>query len=307
MSRWFAFAVAVAFSTAALAVPYGFRYMGSRVVSQGRHVYWYWNVDAVEIGPYGNSFVARMYARNVELAEERAYAAVVRCDTKTYRRYDSKEPFEAIDDGDPVYAVWRAGCVEGRAVQRDVRYARLNAATADGGEEASVAGVAQGDARSRDQPTRAGAAAGAADKPQDTPGAGASATVASKTLPATAGAPRAPDEPKAVASAGDPRRVDQCVRLRDVIPTPFGDAEITNTCGHDVEVALCYKGGQGRAYDCPSPVRGTRAESLPPGASRRLPEYRRGSNKGIVVVACKGAIGTVFPQLDLRAGRNGCY
>jgi hypothetical protein len=35
----------------ALAVPPGYRYVGSRVVSAGRVVYWYWNADHVEIAP----------------------------------------------------------------------------------------------------------------------------------------------------------------------------------------------------------------------------------------------------------------
>src|SRR5664279_1977605 len=143
MWRWVAFVVAVLWCAQALAVPFGYRYVGSRVVSEGRHVYWYWNVDAVEIGPYGNSFVARMYARNVELGEERSYAAIIRCDTRTYRRFDSKEPFEAIDEGDPVFAVWRAGCADGRAVQRDARFERLNGSSAKAGTESGGESVAR--------------------------------------------------------------------------------------------------------------------------------------------------------------------
>ncbi|MET0866567.1 MAG: sulfite exporter TauE/SafE family protein, partial [Pseudorhodoplanes sp.] len=45
-----------------LAVPPGYRYMGSRVVSAGRVVYWYWDASHVEIGPAGNTFVAHMHA-----------------------------------------------------------------------------------------------------------------------------------------------------------------------------------------------------------------------------------------------------
>ena len=45
------------------AVPIGYRYIGSMAVSEGRIVYWYWNVDYVEFGPQGTTFVARMHAR----------------------------------------------------------------------------------------------------------------------------------------------------------------------------------------------------------------------------------------------------
>src|SRR5262245_2614140 len=111
---------------AALAVPVGYRYVGSRVVSEGRVVFWYWNVDHVEIGPYGVSFVARMYARAVDVNQERPFVAMVRCDSRTYRSVDSRETFEAIEDGEPIYAVWRAGCDNGRAVDGLQRHARLN-------------------------------------------------------------------------------------------------------------------------------------------------------------------------------------
>ena len=315
MWRWVAFVVAVLWCAQALAVPFGYRYVGSRVVSEGRHVYWYWNVDAVEIGPYGNSFVARMYARNVELGEERSYAAIIRCDTRTYRRFDSKEPFEAIDEGDPVFAVWRAGCADGRAVQRDARFERLNGSSAKAGTESGGESVAR--AGSEPAATKpAPAAAGTAVRvPTDKERAGVAAsgtpaTAAAMATPPSPAGVRVPDDAKAASapgSPGDPRRVDQCIRLVEGKPSQFGDATIANTCGFDVEVVLCYKGGKGGTYDCPAPVRGMRSDSLPTGTTRQLPEYRRGNNKGIVLVACRGTIGTVFPQLDLRAGKNGCF
>jgi hypothetical protein len=49
-----------------------------------------------------------------------------------------------------------------------------------------------------------------------------------------------------------------------------------------------------------------RADSLGPGATHNLPEYKRGSNRGIALVACKGAIGTVMPQLNTDGGKTGC-
>ena len=101
-------------ATPAWSVPVGYRYIGSRVVSEGRVVYWYWNVDHVEIGPFGVSFVARMYARAVDINQERPFVAVVRCDTRKYRGIDSPGPYESIEDGDPIGAVWSAGMRQGR-------------------------------------------------------------------------------------------------------------------------------------------------------------------------------------------------
>jgi hypothetical protein len=65
---------------ATAAVPPGYRSIGSRVVSAGRHVHWYWDVGHIQVAAQGNAFVARMRARNVELDEERSYVAIVRCD-----------------------------------------------------------------------------------------------------------------------------------------------------------------------------------------------------------------------------------
>ena len=85
----------------------------------------------------------------------------------------------------------------------------------------------------------------------------------------------------------------------------LGDAAITNTCSFPVEVVYCYKGGRGGTFDCPSPPRRMRADSLRPGATHPLPEYKRGSNNGIALVARKGEIGTVMPQLN-AGGKTGC-
>ena len=81
----------------ALAVPPGYRYVGSRVVSGGRVVYWYWNADHVEVAPTGLSFVAYMYARAADVNHERPYVAIVRCDSRTYRDVAARVPDEPRD------------------------------------------------------------------------------------------------------------------------------------------------------------------------------------------------------------------
>jgi hypothetical protein len=77
------------FTPVALAIPVGYRYVGSRVVSEGRHVYWYWNADFFQADAAGISFIAQMHARNIELNEERGFVAIIRCDTRSYRRAES--------------------------------------------------------------------------------------------------------------------------------------------------------------------------------------------------------------------------
>lgn len=124
---WLALASLVTLVPIAFAVPLGYRYIGSRLVSEGRVVFWYWNVDHVEIGPYDVSFVARLYARAIEVNQERPYVAVIRCDSRTYREFGSQHPYVAIDEGEPIHAVWRAGCDAGKAVSLAERHARLNA------------------------------------------------------------------------------------------------------------------------------------------------------------------------------------
>jgi hypothetical protein len=121
-----AIAIAAMVAGAAFAVPPGYRYVGSRVVSEGRVVYWYWNADRVETGSGGASFVAHMYARNADLNEERPYVAIVRCDARLYRGASEPGGFAPIDDGEPISAVWRAGCDKGLALPAALRMARLN-------------------------------------------------------------------------------------------------------------------------------------------------------------------------------------
>jgi hypothetical protein len=116
----------------------------------------------------------------------------------------------------------------------------------------------------------------------------------------------APTTGKAPAPAGDERRVDACVRFAEKGSSAPADATITNTCKFAVEVAYCYKSGRGGAYDCPSPPRTKRLDSLGPGETHKLPEYKRGSNNGIALVACKGLIGTVTPMLNSSGGKTGC-
>ncbi len=113
----------------ALAIPLGYRYVGSRVVSEGRHVLWYWNADYFETDPATTTFVARLYARNLEQNEERPFVAVIRCDSRSYRRMGSSDPYETIEDGDPIFAVWRAGCDGAHAISLAARNDRLNGTT----------------------------------------------------------------------------------------------------------------------------------------------------------------------------------
>jgi hypothetical protein len=202
----------------ALAVPLGYRYVGSRVVSEGRVVLWYWNVDHVEIGSHGLAFVAHMYARAVDVGQERAFVAIVRCDSRTYRSVDSRGAYESIDDDEPIFAVWRAGCDNGVALNAAQRYARLNSAT-----------VAQG--------------------PQATPVA---ATPPAPPSLAQAAAPAKPEQ------EADPRRADACVKFSETRGALAGDATITNACTYPIEVTLCYKGGGRGAFDCPKGRHGDR-------------------------------------------------
>jgi len=245
----------------ALAVPIGYRYVGSRLVSGGQVVYWYWNPERVEIGPSGATFVAHMYARAADVNQERAYVAIVRCDARTYRDASSRGADEAIDDGEPIAAVWRAGCDNGRALQAAARAARLGDATM----MKTVAAPAN--------------------------------DVVAQAQPKPAAAPAEP---------ADPRRADTCVRFAETRGAPAGDATITNTCAYAIEVTLCYKGGGGGAFDCATPARGKLGDSLRPGVSHVLPEFRKGRHKGIAAVACRGEPGSVFPRLE-DGGKSGCF
>jgi len=281
---WLALASLVVLAPIAFGVPLGYRYIGSRLVSEGRVVFWYWNVDYVEIGPYDVSFVARMHARAVDVNQERPYVAVIRCDSRTYRESGSLAPYVAINEDEPIHAVWRAGCDAGKAVSLAARYARLNAAaTVTGGETAPTASNSTG-----------------------------KNTVAATTPVPTAAAPpkvatAAPAPASTPSAASDERRVDRCVKFVEGKASQFGEATLTNTCGFAIEVALCYKGGRGGVYDCPSRAKGMRMESLSPGATHNLPEYRRDRHQGIAVVACKGTMGTVMPLLNGDGGKTGCY
>lgn len=279
--RWLLWAACAALSVAHAAVPLGYRYVGSRLVSAGRVVYWYWNVDYVEFGDFGASFVARMYARAVDVDQERPFIAVIRCDSRTYRALGSTGPFEAIDEDEPIAAVQRAGCTGGHAATRAERYAQLT---------------------------------GTAAAPAATP---AVPVAPPDPIAAIGSAKRAPavDKVKAVATtpvppsvdAGDPRRADRCLHFAETKPSPGGDAAITNTCAFPIEVTLCYKGAAGGIYDCPVPAKGKHADSLGPGVTHALAEYRRGRQKGIAAVACKGTLGSVFPRLDDTGGKSGCF
>ena len=55
-----------------------------------------------------------------------------------------------------------------------------------------------------------------------------------------------------------------------------------------------------------TPLQRIVGDSLRPGISHVLPEYRRGRHKGIHVVACRGQAGSVFPKLE-DGGKSGCF
>ena len=278
------------FAAAAFAaVPVGYRYVGSRVVSAGHVVYWYWSVDHVDIGVNGAAFVARMYARATEINQERPYTAEIRCDTRTYREFGGPGQWVPVEDGEPVAAVMRAGCDGARAVTLAERNARLGGGAAP---PVAVAGVPE---RVAPGPAPARATPAAAPVPVPAPGAESARIAAVQALPAAAKEDNA-----------DPRRADQCVRFAEAKGLAAGDATITNTCAFPVEVSLCYKGGRTGLYDCPAPPRGKRSDSLGPGITHVLPEYRRTTHRGIALVACKGAMGSVLPRLDDAGGRTGC-
>jgi hypothetical protein len=260
--RWLVLLALMLMVAPSLAVPPGYRYMGSRVVSAGRVVYWYWNADHVEIGPSGSTFVAYMHARAADVNQERAYVAIVRCDLRAYRDVDARGTWQSIEDGEPIDYVWRAGCDKGLALQAAARGAKLG----------------------------------------DPPAALTLAVAPSNTVVAQA-QPKATTPPPEPADA---RRSDTCIRFAETRTTPAGDATITNTCAYPVEVSLCYKGGGTGLYDCPAPARGKLGDSLAPGVSHVLPEYRRGRQRGINAVACKGEPGSVFPKLE-EGGRTGCF
>ncbi len=277
-------AVATMFAAAAAlaAVPVGYRYVGSRAVSEGRAVFWYWHVEYVEIGVTGASFVARMYARAVDVNQERPYVAEVRCDTRSYREFGGGGRWETTAEGEPIAAVMRAGCDGARAVSLAERNARLAAVAVPSPVPAGVAERSS---------------SGAIGAPTPAP-AHAKAEASKAAVPP----PAAPKEEPA-----DPRRADQCVRFAEAKGMAAGDATITNTCAFPVEVTLCYKGGRTGLYDCPAVARGKRSDSLGPGTTHVLPEYRRATHRGIALVACKGAMGSVFPRLDDAGGRSGCF
>lgn len=286
MRRFPALLAFLLFTHVAIAIPVGYRYVGSRVVSEGRHVYWYWNADFFQVDAGGISFVAQMHARNLELNEERGFVAIIRCDNRSYRRADSKDPFDRIEEGDPVYEVWRAGCDGPRAASLRTRNQRLD-----------------GTAAAKSAPTQAPGTTARANEEKV-------AAIPNSTAPAAKSAPvaaaPAPGNAPAAAAAADERRVDACIRFAERSASAFGDATLTNTCKFAVEVAYCYKAGRGGAFDCPSPPRTKRLDSLGPGATHNLPEYKRGSNNGVALVACKGVMGTVTPLLNSTGGRTGC-
>jgi len=319
------------------AAPPGYRYIGSRSVSAGRVVLWYWNVDIVEPASGPLAFIAHLYARAPDVGQERPYLAIVRCDNRTYRPARETGPFQPIDDGEPIAAVWRAGCANGVAVSAAERRARLDGTPGSIATAAPAASAIPGSPAIPASPAISAASAvpatSASPAPNATATALASAPAASgntsarmsgpATLAGISGAPAAASAASASPAASpagavastaptpspevtDPRRVDACVRVSDVKNSPAGEGAITNTCRHPVEVSLCYKGGGGGPYDCAATIRGRLSDSLGPGVTHVLPEYRRAHHRGIAVVACRGTAGSVFPRLE-ESGRSGCF
>lgn len=285
-----ALALAVAaWQTAQAAVPPGYRYIGSRAVSAGRVVLWYWNVDSFDPGGSPVAFTARLYARAPDVNQERPYVAIVRCDNRTYKGIDDSGPFQAIDAGEPIDVVWRAGCAGGIAVAAAQRHARLagTALPADAAPpraaEAPPAATRAEAASSAPLPRPEPATPSSRPDPPPAPASPANAT--STTTPTTA------------ATRDDPRRADACLRFKEA-RAPMGDASLTNTCGYAIEVALCYKGNGGSRFDCPAPPRGRHLDSLGPGVTHVLPEFRLGRHRGITAIACRGAPGSVLPRLE---------
>ncbi len=291
----------LAIATAALAVPPGYRYIGSRIVTGGRVVYWYWNAETLERAIDNRSFVARMYARAVDLGQERPYAAEIRCDTRTYREYGAKGAYQAIEDGEPIAAVWGAGCDAGRALTLAERSARLGVPGAPSAPASTAVAVAAAPALPAAPGTVPRPEAPAPSANTGSPPPGKSAPSATTPIPTAA-----PPSAAAKDADADPRRADACVRFAETKGAAAGEATIANTCAFPVEVTLCYKGGRDGPYDCPPKARGRRSDSLPPGATHVLPDYRRATHRGIALVACRGTMGAVFPRLDEGAGRSGC-
>lgn len=281
------------------AAPPGYRYVGSRSVSAGRVVLWYWNADIVEPDAGRVAFTAHLYARAPDVGQERPYLAIVRCDNRTYRPAMEAGPFQPIDDGEPIAAVWRAGCANGIAVGPAERRARMDGTAATAAAPMSAPSSA----------IPAAGAAGAAMAPAAVPTvAGSGTTAITPVAPASDSPTDSPGgiaPPPATVSA-DPRRVDACIRVADVKGSPAGEASITNTCRHPIEVTLCYKGGGDGPYDCARAVKGRFSDSLGPGVTHVLPEYRRARHRGIAAVACRGTAGTVFPRLE-EPGQSGCH
>ena len=53
-------------------------------------------------------------------------------------------------------------------------------------------------------------------------------------------------------------------------------------------------------------IKMTRQFAVLARSDHQLPEYKRGGNNGIALVACKGEMGTVIPQLIGGGGKTGC-
>jgi hypothetical protein len=200
-----------------------------------------------------------------------------------------QEPYQPIDDeDDPIHTVWRAGCDGERAAAPANLIARLDGATANTAPPVPEMSIV------------AATTVPAAGAPVAPP------------LPsgATSGAPGGANRPSLVPTAADvstdPRRADHCVRFTERVARLGGEGLLTNGCAFDVEVAYCYKGGAGKAFDCPTPTRGRRVDTIRAGRSLPLPDYARSANRGVTFVVCQGAVGAVIPRLD-AAGTSGCF
>ena len=182
----------------------------------------------------------------------------------------------------PFIEVWRAGC-DG-AARRVARHAQCEAERRRRGECSAAP-------RARD----AGAPPARRKRPRP-PLRSPSRATGRGGRPATS----------AAAGAADERRVDSCIRFADNrrirssamprSPTPASSPSRSRIATRAAAVAHTIA----RRRRGPSAL-----DSLGPGATHNLPEYRRGSNNGVALVACKGAIGTVTPLLNSSRRQDG--
>ena len=235
--------------------------------------------------PSGTAFVARMYARNVEAGRRAAPSSPSSAAaSRSYRRADSKRPVRTHRGGDPVFDVWRAGCDGGRAVSLAMRNDRLN-----GDDDTPTAPASQ---RGLPPPPERGRLSACTQRP----------------------APMPPVSP-AKSSAGNGRarrrrQADRRAPCRQLHPVRREQGIAVRRCRDHQHLQLRRGGrvllqGRPRRRIRLSVAAAKDARGQPgPGVTHNLPEYKRGSNSGIALVACKGAMGTVIPRAERRRRKD---